>query len=134
MSQTTFESLLFTVRDVGFPGYEEGERLPDGRAAVVNDSLKFIRRFADQLVHDWQVVFVPGTTLVADETMVGWAGATNIHITYLPNKPTDKGVYLKTLCNARTRVMIKSELWKARGSRRRRSTQMRCVLLRCACG
>jgi hypothetical protein len=52
MSQTTFESLLYTVRDVGFPGYEEGERLPDGRAAVGNDSLKFIRRFADQLVQE----------------------------------------------------------------------------------
>jgi hypothetical protein len=23
MSQTTFESLLYTVRDVGFPGYDE---------------------------------------------------------------------------------------------------------------
>jgi hypothetical protein len=38
----------------------------------------------------WQELFVPGTVLVADETMVGWTGATNIHITYLPNKPTEK--------------------------------------------
>jgi hypothetical protein len=115
MSQTTFESLLYTVRDVGFPGYEERERLPDGRAAVGNDPLKFIRRFADQLVQEWQEVFVPGTTLVADETMVGWTGATNIHITYLPNKPTDKGVCLKTLCDARTRVMINLEFVEGNG-------------------
>jgi hypothetical protein len=63
MSQTTFESLLYTVRDVGFPGYEEGEQLPDGRTAVGNGPLKYSRRFGDQLVQEWQEVFVPGTTL-----------------------------------------------------------------------
>jgi hypothetical protein len=41
--------------------------------------------------------------------MVGWTGATNIHIAYLPNKPTDKGVCLKTLCDARTRFMFNLE-------------------------
>jgi hypothetical protein len=104
---------------VGFPGYEEGERLPDGRAAVGQDPLKFIRRFADQLVQEWREVFVPGTMLVADETMVGWTGATNI--TYLPNKPTDKGVCLKTLCDARTRVMIHFEFVEGKGEQGNKS-------------
>jgi hypothetical protein len=30
------------------------------------------------------------SVLVADETMVGWTGARNAHITVLPKKPTDK--------------------------------------------
>jgi hypothetical protein len=62
---------------------------------------------------------VPGTTLVADYTMVGWAGATNIQITYLPNKATDKGVCLKTLCNARTRVMINLEFVEGKGEQKK---------------
>jgi hypothetical protein len=35
-------------------------------------------------------VLMPGAVMVADETMVGWTEATNIHITNLPNKPTSK--------------------------------------------
>jgi hypothetical protein len=48
---------------------------------------------------------VPGSVLVAEETMFGWKEATNIHITFLPNKPTGKGVCLKTLVHGHTRVM-----------------------------
>jgi hypothetical protein len=47
--------------------------------------------------------------MVADETMIGFTGATNIHLTVLPDKPTSKGVCLKTLCDASTRVMIAAE-------------------------
>jgi hypothetical protein len=32
-----------------------------------------------------------------------------VHITVLPNKPTDKGICLKTLCDARTRLMLAVE-------------------------
>jgi hypothetical protein len=56
-----------------------------------------------------QEVYVPGSILVADETMVGWKGATNIHITVLSNKPTGKGVCLKTLVDGHTRVMTALE-------------------------
>jgi hypothetical protein len=70
MSQSNFEKLLYTIRDVAFPAYEEGEQLPDGRTTLGNDPLRTIGRFADQLVHMWQELFVPGTVVVADETMV----------------------------------------------------------------
>jgi hypothetical protein len=46
-----------------------------------------------------------GPLTVAGESMIGWTGATNVHVIVLPNKPTDKGICLKTLCDARTRVM-----------------------------
>jgi hypothetical protein len=54
-------------------------------------------------------VFVPGSVMVADETMIGFTWATNIHLTVLPNKPTSKGDCLKTLCDASIRVMIAAE-------------------------
>jgi hypothetical protein len=53
--------------------------------------------------------YLRGSVVVADETMVGWTGATNIHITKLPNKPTAIGICLKTLCDAQTRVMCSLE-------------------------
>jgi len=109
MSLRTFENLLYTIRDAGFKAYEEGHPLPDGREAVADDPLKLVRRFVDELQAHWQEVYVPGSLLVADETMVGWKGATNIHITTLPNKPTSKGVCLKTLVDGHTRVMMALE-------------------------
>jgi hypothetical protein len=57
-------------------------------------------------VQEWQEMFVPGTPRVSDESMVGWTGTTNIHITYLPNKPTHREVCMKKLCGDRIRVMI----------------------------
>jgi hypothetical protein len=109
MSLRTFENLLYTIRDAGFQAYEEGHPLPDGRVAVSDDPLKRLRRFVMELQAHWQEVYVPGSILVADETMVGWKGATNIHITFLPNKPTSKGVCLKTLVDGHTRVMTALE-------------------------
>jgi hypothetical protein len=88
---------------VGFPEYEAGEQLLDGRTAVGNGPLKYCRQFAAKLVQEWQEVFVLGTTLVANESMVGWTGTTNIHITHLPNQATDRGVCMKKLCDTLAR-------------------------------
>jgi hypothetical protein len=109
MSQGTFEGILYTIRDAGFPPYKEGEQLPDDRQATAEDPLSWVRRFADDLRQHWQEIFAPGSILVVDETMIGWTGATNIHITVLPNKPVPKGVCLKTLVDGHTRVMLNFE-------------------------
>jgi hypothetical protein len=86
------QNILYTISDAGFAAYEEGQTLPDGRTASADDPLKLVRRFFDDVQHAWQDAFVLGAVMVADKTMVGWTGATNIHITNLPNKPTIKGV------------------------------------------
>jgi hypothetical protein len=83
--------------------------MPDGRPASPNDPIKPVRRFADAVLQVWHHLYRPDSLLVADETMVGWTGATNIHITMLPNKPTSQGVCLKTFCEASTRVMTKKK-------------------------
>jgi len=113
MSQAVFQNLLYTIRDAGFAAYQERSPLPDGRTAADDDPLRLVRRFIDEVQQAWQEVFVPGAVMVVDETMVGWAGATNIHITNLPNKPTIKGVCLKTLCGASTGVMVATEFVEA---------------------
>jgi hypothetical protein len=41
--------------------------------------------------------------------MIGWTEATNIHITYLPNKPKSRRVCLKTIADGHTRVMLGME-------------------------
>jgi hypothetical protein len=65
----------------------------------------------------WQDEVVPGSVVVAYETLVGWAGATNINITKLPNKPASIRVCLKTLCDAQTPLCVHSSLWKGWRSR-----------------
>jgi hypothetical protein len=72
MSLRTFENLLYTIRDAGFQAYEEDHPLPDGRVAVSDDPPKRLRRFVMELQANWQEVYVPGSILVAEETMVGW--------------------------------------------------------------
>jgi hypothetical protein len=108
-SQGAFEDILYTIRDAGIPPYKEGEQLPDGRQATAEDPLLWVWRFADGLRQHWQEMVSPGSILVADERMIGWTGATNIHITVLPNKPVPKGVCLKTLVDGHTRVMLNCE-------------------------
>jgi hypothetical protein len=66
MTQRLSENLLYTIRDAGFPQYEEGDPLPDGRLATANDPLRHVRRFGDELQHHWQEVYVPGSLLVVD--------------------------------------------------------------------
>jgi hypothetical protein len=95
MSLRTSENLLYTIKDAGFH--------------VSDDPLKRLRRFVIELHAHWQEVYLPGFILVADETMVGWKGATNIHITVLPQWPTGKGVCLKTLVDGHTCVMTALE-------------------------
>jgi hypothetical protein len=101
--------------------------MPDGHPASPNDPIKPVSRFVDAVLQVWHHLYRPGSLLVADETMVGWTGATNIHITMLPNKPTSQGVCLKTFCEASTHVMINYffSLWRACWSRESSATQRR---------
>jgi hypothetical protein len=110
LSQGTFESLLRH----GFQAYQAGELLPDGRQASACDPLMQIRKYSDDLQAHWQDTYELGAIAVVDETMIGWTGQANIHITVLPNNPTARGVCLKTLADAHTRVVLALEFVEAR--------------------
>jgi hypothetical protein len=86
LSQSTFESLLYTIRDAGFPAYEEGEQLPDGCTALGNDPLRTIRRFADQLVHMWQELSAWHSSGGGRDN--GWLDRRNQHPNFLPPQQT----------------------------------------------
>jgi hypothetical protein len=83
--------------------------MPDGRHTTANDPLKTIRKWVDDIQEHWRAVYVPGSVLVVGASVIGWTGATNIPITYLPNKPTSRGVCLKTIADGHTWVMLGME-------------------------
>lgn len=112
MSQTTWESLLACFRDSGFEPYAEGDQLPDGRPAkhCDKDPYSFFRRFGDKMQSHWRQAFVPGRALCVDETMIGWGGTSNMHMTYLPRKPIPRGLMLRTVVDAVSKVMLGYEI------------------------
>jgi hypothetical protein len=109
LSLTVFQKLLYTIRDAGFAVHDKGEQVLDGCRAFSDEPALLGKHSTDEVQQCWQDVFLPGSVMVADETMIGFTGANNIHLSVLPNKPTSKGVCLKTLCDASTRVMIAAE-------------------------
>jgi hypothetical protein len=116
MSLTTFNSLLYTIRDADFEPYREGDMLPDGGTSTARDPRKGETVNVSQGIHKhlwisfhWQEEYVSGPLAVFDEPMIGWTGATNAHVTVLPCKTTDKGICLKTLCDTQTQVMVALE-------------------------
>jgi hypothetical protein len=66
--------------------YEVRDTWPDSCTVAANAALSSMRCFAVELQQARQDEVVPGSMVVADETMVGWGGATNIHITKFPTK------------------------------------------------
>jgi hypothetical protein len=104
---------MYTIQDAGFAAYQEGAPPSDGRTAFGDDPLRLVRHFFDEVQQVWHDVYVPGAVMVVDKTMAGWTGTTNIHITVLPNKPTSRGVCLKAICDASTRVMVAMEFVEA---------------------
>jgi hypothetical protein len=66
--------------------YEVRNTWPDSCKSAENAVLRSMRCFAVELQQARQDEVVPGSMVVADETTVGWAGATNIHIPKFPNK------------------------------------------------
>jgi hypothetical protein len=110
LSQRTVENLLYTIRDCGMDPYDEGDQLPDGRSVGGDDPVKSMRRFMDQVQAHWQDIYKAGSIVVVDETTVGLTADRNVHITRLPNKPTERGVCLKTAADGLSKVMLSFEL------------------------
>jgi hypothetical protein len=60
MSQSTFEKMLYTIRDTGFASYDDGTLMPDGRHTTANAPLKTIRKWVDDIQEHWRAVYVSG--------------------------------------------------------------------------
>jgi hypothetical protein len=55
------------------------------RVFSTDDPLKMVRKWVDDIKVHWRTGYKPGSQLVVDESMIGWTGAMNIHMAYLPN-------------------------------------------------
>ena len=69
-----------------------------------------VASFMEQLFKHWREAWNAGDYLVVDESMVFWTGLGDLHITYLPRKPTPFGIMLKTACCAASKVMLAAEV------------------------
>jgi hypothetical protein len=70
LSYTFYKSMNRVLAEVGFDSYKVGDELPDGRLVPATDSLAKIRKFGDKLQEHWRSVYVPGTALTIDESMI----------------------------------------------------------------
>jgi hypothetical protein len=57
LSQGTFESLLYGIRDCGMEQYAEGDELPDGRSATRHDHARTVCRSLDHVQAHWQEIY-----------------------------------------------------------------------------
>ena len=87
-----------------------------GRAANVRhqliepDGFDEVRGFLALCVQTWQAAFNAGTVMVCDESMLMWVGTGDVHLTYIPRKPTPLGIMLKTCCDGNTGILLNAEL------------------------
>ena len=58
----------------------------------LNDRLWKVRGLMQWCVRAWNEHWEPGDVLVADESMLSWAGASEAHISYIPRKPNPLGI------------------------------------------
>ena len=58
----------------------------------------------------WRTSFAPSTYITVDESMVGWSGLGEQELTFLPRKPCDLGMMLKTACCSKVGVMVAAEI------------------------
>lgn len=69
-----------------------------------------VEPFFRACVDKWRGAWDPATILTIDESMVGWSGMGEGALTFLPRKPCDLGIMLKTLCCAESGVLINAEI------------------------
>ena len=51
-----------------------------------------------------------GNYIVIDETMIWWTGQGDVHVSYIPRKPTPLGIELKTACCGDSSILLNIDL------------------------
>ncbi len=54
----------------------------------------------------WMEAWSAGNVLTVDESMIFWTGTGEIHVTYIPRKPTPYGIELKGVACADGRILL----------------------------
>ena len=82
-----------------------------GTTSELYNSVKALQQaFCDR----WQAAWTPGNVIVPDESMIFWTGTGEVHINYIPRKPTPYGIEMKTLACASARIVLQMEMVEGR--------------------
>ena len=110
MSHVVFQQYWKYLLFLGFveelPGTPEDPGSGSGAGPLDELALNLVKTFAAT----WRGAWIPGMYLFPDETMVFWSGAGELHMTYLPRKPTPYGIMMKTLCDGDSKIMLAAEV------------------------
>lgn len=52
--------------------------------------------------------------MVADESMIMWVGTGDVHLTYIPRKPTPLGIMMKTIVDGSSGILMGAELMEGK--------------------
>ena len=82
-----------------------------GTTSELYNSVKALQQaFCDR----WQAAWTPCNIIVPDESMIFWTGTGEVHINYIPRKPTPYGIEMKTLACASARIVLQMEMVEGR--------------------
>ena len=71
-------------------------------------------RFTEECCRTWQKFYVPSKTLVADESMLVLMGKHMPGWIIVPRKPKPQGLEWKTLCDAKTKLLLNIDIQKGK--------------------
>lgn len=94
------------------PGVVPGEQdIPDDEADQSHSSVyHYTLLMLKEAVDAWVAAWNPGNIITVDESMIHWTGTGEIHVTYLPRKPTPYGIELKGAACGSSQIMLNVEV------------------------
>jgi hypothetical protein len=95
---------------IPIPGLSEVESNDDPTPNTSSQMYKRTKNLVKVCCDTWQNAWSPGEYLTVDEHMVFWTGTGEMHITYLPRKPTPYGVEIKSACCGMSNVVLNLDL------------------------
>lgn len=111
MSEHTFKRYWQYITMPGLMGVVSEEEEPAGRSEDVRPELyRQSKAMLAACVKAWQKAWTPGTYITIDESMVMWTGKGDLHLTYMPRKPTSLGFKIDTLCDGVHNICLAAEL------------------------
>ncbi len=66
----------------------------------------------------WREAWIPGTLLTIDESMLGWSGLGAHELTFIPRKPCDLGIMVKTVVCSASGIILVCEIMEGKDKMR----------------
>ena len=79
-----------------------------------------VRGWVEDFKAAWEAAWSPGKRIIIDESMIFWGGGGNVHLTWLPRKPTPMGACMKLAACDSGGVMLRVEVMESKVVDRKR--------------